>query len=86
MRVLICHQVDIMRLDALDDLFSLDAVAVLEQTLQDSAAVVLKDQLLVLRADQLEALVDYRVLLLVGYLHLSLLDQQLVVIYLKNWH
>jgi hypothetical protein len=71
-----------MRFDRLYDLLSLNAVAILEKALKDTAAIVLKDQLLVFGADQFKAFIDYRVLLLIGDLHLSLLDQKFVVVYL----
>ncbi len=46
-RVLSCHQVKVVRLDALNNLSSLRSVAVLEESLKDSASVVFKAQLLV---------------------------------------
>ncbi len=71
-----------MRFDRLYDLLSLNAVAILQKALKYTAAIVLKDQLLVFGADQFKAFIDDRVLLLIGDLHLSLLDQKFVVVYL----
>jgi hypothetical protein len=47
-RVLVRHQVKVVFLDALDNLGALDTVAVLEERLQDAAAVVLEHELGVL--------------------------------------
>ena len=73
-RVLVRHQVKVVLLDALNDLGALDTVAVLEEGLQDSASVVLEHKLGVLRADELQALIDNSVLLLIRDLRLLLLD------------
>jgi hypothetical protein len=69
-----------MRFDTFNNLLSLDAVTVLQQTLQDSAAVVLEDEFLILGSNQLKAFIDNSVLLFVCNFHLSLLDQKFVVI------
>lgn len=75
---------DVMRLDGFDDFLSLDAVAILEETLEDTTAVVLKNELLVLGTDQLDALIDDCVLLLVRDLHLTLLNKQFIVVNLNK--
>lgn len=79
-RVLGGHKMQVVLLDVVDDLRALDAVAVLEEGLENAAAVVLIDQLVVLGADQVEALSHDSVLLLVGDLAFSLLDEELIVV------
>ena len=51
MRVLRGHQVKVMDLDVFNDLGALYTVAVLEEGLQDAAAVMLETQLVVLGTD-----------------------------------
>jgi hypothetical protein len=51
MRVLRGHQVKVMDLDVFNDLGALNTVAVLEEGLQDAAAVMLETQLVVLGTD-----------------------------------
>ena len=51
MRVLGGHQVKVMDLDVFNNLGALYTVAVLEEGLQDTAAVVLETQLIILSTD-----------------------------------
>jgi len=80
--VLIRHQVEVMHFDIFDNFGTLYTVAMLKQRLQDTASVMLKAQLIVLGANQFEAFLNDCMLLLVRYLRLLLLYQELVVVYL----
>jgi len=80
MRILRSHQVKVMNLDVFNDLGALYTITVLEEGLQDTAAVMLETQLVVLSTDQLEAFFNNRMLLIISDLGLLLLDQKLVVI------
>ena len=71
--VLIRHQVEVMHFDIFDNFGTLYTIPMLKQRLQDTASVMLKAQLIVLGANQFEALLNDGMLLLVRYLRLLLL-------------
>lgn len=78
MGVLALHQFDKIGFYLINDKFPLRSVTVLEQRLQDTAAVMLVAKLCVLFSDELDTLCNEHVLLSVG--KFSLLHHQLVVV------
>jgi len=77
MRVLLLHQVGVLVLELVNDKDALGPVAELDKCLEDTAAIMLVAEGLVLITDVVDALLDDCVLLLTA--HFLLLHQQLVV-------
>ena len=64
-RVLVRHQVKVVLFDVLNNFGTLDTVSVLEEGLQDSAPIVLEHELRVFGTNELQALLDDCVFLLI---------------------